>query len=302
MSYRVETVLKNVATKCGEGPHWEDSTQTLLFVDLDNGKIFRYNPVTGTNDMIQLNGCVGFVVPRSKGGLMVGLDRTFSALDWNTKTVTKMAEVDPGKSNNRMNDGKCDAKGRLWAGTMSKSLEDDQGNLYCLDTDGSVTKKVERTCISNGLAWSVDNTTMYFVDTTPRKVYAYNYDINTGNISNKRVAVDFDKVPEFKGHVPSPDGMTVDTDDNIWVACLGGGCMVKFDSRTGAALQKVSLPNATQITSAAWGGRNLDELYVTSLRKEIPDSELLTTNSLAGSLFRVTGLGVKGLPAYVYQG
>ncbi|XP_067677037.1 regucalcin-like [Haliotis asinina] len=299
--YTVETVLKNVATKCGEGPHWEDSTQTLLFVDLDIGKIFRYNPATRTNDMIQLNGCVGFVVPRSKGGFVIGLDRTFSTLDWNTKTVSKIAEVEPG-TNNRMNDGKCDSRGRLWAGTMSKTLEDFQGNLYCLDTDGTVTKKVEKTCISNGLAWSPDDTTMYFADTTPRKVYAFNYDINTGDISNKRVAVDFDKVPEFKGKVPSPDGMTIDTDGNIWVACLGGGCMAKFDPRTGAALQQVHLPDASQITSAAWGGKNLDELYVTSLRKDIPDSELHTVNSQAGSLFRVTGLGVKGIPAYVYQG
>ncbi|XP_067677038.1 regucalcin-like [Haliotis asinina] len=301
MSYNVETVLKNVATTVGEGPHWDDTTQTLLFVDINNGKIFRYNPGTGTNDMIQLNGTVGFVVPRSKGGLIVGLDNTFSAVDWNTKTVTKLAEVDSG-TNNRMNDGKCDPKGRLWGGTMSKTFNAGQANLYCLDVDGTLTKKVDRVTISNGLAWSPDNTIMYYIDTTPHKVYAYDYDINTGNISNQRVAVDFDAVPEFNGNVPGPDGMTIDTDGNLWVACFGGGMVAKFDPKTGAALQQVSLPNATKITSVAWGGKNLDELYVTSLRSGIPDSELQTTESLAGSLFRVTGLGVKGSPAYVYQG
>ncbi|XP_046330849.2 regucalcin-like [Haliotis rufescens] len=301
MSYKVETVLKNVATTVGEGPHWDDATQTLLFIDINNGKIFRYNPATGTNDMIQLNGAVGFVVPRSKGGLVVGLDLTISAVDWNTKTVTKLAEVDPG-SNNRMNDGKCDPKGRVWGGTMSKTFAPDQGNLYCLDIDGTLTKKVERVTISNGLAWSPDNTTMYYIDTTPHKVYAYDYDINTGNISNRRVAVDFDAVPEFKGNVPGPDGMTIDTDGNLWVACFGGGMVAKFDPKTGAALQQVSLPNATKITSVAWGGKNLDELYVTSLREGIPDSEFQTTESLAGSLFRVTGLNAKGSPANIYQG
>ncbi|XP_071118786.1 regucalcin-like [Haliotis cracherodii] len=301
MSYKVETVLKNVATTVGEGPHWDDATQTLLFIDIDNGKIFRYNPATGTNDMIQLNGAVGFVVPRSKGGLVVGLDLTISAVDWNTKTVTKLAEVDPG-SNNRMNDGKCDPKGRVWGGTMSKTFAPDQGNLYCLDIDGTLTKKVEHVTISNGLAWSPDNTTMYYIDTTPHKVYAYDYDINTGNISNRRVAVDFDAVPEFKGNVPGPDGMTIDTDGNLWVACFGGGMVAKFDPKTGAALQQVSLPNATKITSVAWGGKNLDELYVTSLRAGIPDSEFQTTESLAGSLFRVTGLNAKGSPANIYQG
>ncbi|XP_048256075.1 regucalcin-like [Haliotis rufescens] len=300
MSYKVETVLKNVASKVGEAPHWDDATQTLLFVDISNGQIFRYNPVTGTNDMIQLNGTVGFVVPRSKGGLVVGLDLTFSAVDWNTKTVTKLAEVDPGKSNNRMNDGKCDPKGRLWGGTWSKEAE--QGNLYCLDIDGTLTKKVEHVTVSNGLAWSPDNTTMYYNDSRPHKVYAFDYDINTGNISNQRVAVDFDAVPEFKGNVPGPDGMTIDTDGNLWVACFRGGMVAKFDPKTAAPLLQVSLPNATKITSVAWGGKNLDELYVTSLREGIPESEFQTTESLAGSLFRVTGLDAKGSPANIYQG
>ncbi|XP_071118120.1 regucalcin-like [Haliotis cracherodii] len=303
MSYKVETVLKDAASTIGESPHWDDATQTLLYVDILKGDVHRYDPVTGKVDFIHLVGDnVGFVVPRGKGGLVAGLGQAFVSVDWETKAVTKLAEVDPG-TNNKLNDGKCDARGRLWAGTIDRQLAPSKGKLYCMDTDGCVTKKDENLTISNGMAWSPDNKTMYFIDTTPREVYAYDYDIDTGNISSRRVVVNFKDIPELSGeNVIGPDGMTTDTDGNLWVACLNGGCVAKIEPNSGKLLQKVDIPDATRITSVCWGGKNHDELYVTSLKMHPTSARFPLIDSQDGSLFRVTGLGTRGAPAEVFRG
>ncbi|XP_046563962.1 regucalcin-like isoform X2 [Haliotis rubra] len=302
MSYKVETVLKEPVSTIGEGPHWDDATQTLLFVDIMKGDVHRYDPVTGKDDVITLDDVVGFVVPRSKGGLVIALGLAFASLDWETKTVTKLAETDPGTQNHRLNDGKCDPRGRVWGGTMDKEFAPREGGLYCLDTDGTLSKQDENFTISNGMAWSPDNKTMYFNDTTPREIYAYDYDIDTGKISNRRVLVNYRDIPELSGEeVFGPDGMTIDTEGNLWVACFNAGCVAKIDSKTGKLLQKVDIPNATRITSVCWGGKNHDELYVTSLKMQ-PNTSFTVRDTLDGALFRVTGLGARGAPADIYQG
>ncbi|XP_046563959.1 regucalcin-like isoform X2 [Haliotis rubra] len=302
MSYKVEIILKDTVSTIGEAPHWDDVTQTLLYVDMYNGEVHRYDPVTGEEDVLGLNGVLGFVVPRSKGGLVVGLGQAFAAVDWETKTVTKLAETDPGTQNHRLNDGKCDPRGRVWGGTMEDDFKLNEGSLYCLDTDGSVSRKQDKVTISNGLAWSPDNKTMYYIDTSPRQVYAYDFDIESGGISNRRVVGNFNDLPELSSKdVLGPDGMTIDTEGNLWVACFGGGCVAKIDPNTGKLLQKVDIPNATRITSVCWGGKNLDELYVTSLRMK-PNSKLTVIDTLDGAVFRVTGLGARGRPADVYRG
>ncbi|XP_046546967.1 regucalcin-like isoform X2 [Haliotis rubra] len=254
MPYKVETVLKDAVSTIGEAPHWDDATQTLLYVDILKGDIHRYDPANGKVDVLHLDGGVGFVnfvVPRKNGALVAGSGQAFVSVDWETKTVTKLAEVDPG-TNNKLNDGKCDARGRVWAGTLDGQLTPHKGNLYCLDIDGSVSKQDENFTTSNGMAWSPDNNTMYFIDTSPREVYAYDYDIEKGKI-----------------------------------------CKM---------LQKVDIPDAKRITSVCWGGKNLDELYLTTLKMHPTRAAFPVIDSLDGSLFRVTGLGVHGLPAEVYRG
>ncbi|XP_067678358.1 regucalcin-like [Haliotis asinina] len=302
MSYKVETVLKDAVSTIGESPHWDDATQTLLYVDILKGDIHRYDPANGKVDVLHLDGGVGFVLPRKKGGLLAGFGQAFVSVDWETKTVTKLAEVDLG-SNIKLNDGKCDARGRVWAGTLDWQLTPHKGSLYCLDIDGSVSKQDENFTIANGMAWSPDNKTMYFIDTTPREVYAYDYDIDTGKISNRRLVVNFNDIPELcSKDVMGPDGMTIDTEGNLWVACLQGGCVAKIEPQTGKLLQKVDIPDAKRITSVCWGGKNLDELYVTTLKMHPTRATFPVIDSLDGSLFRVTGLGAHGTPAEMYRG
>ncbi|PVD23866.1 hypothetical protein C0Q70_17140 [Pomacea canaliculata] len=299
----VETAIKNSCSTIGEGPHWDDASQSLLYVDIKALDVHRWNSVTGEDTKVHLKDTVSLVVPRRWGGYIVGLGRRLSLLEWETGTVTDITEVDR-ETGNRFNDGKCDAKGRLWAGTMGFEVkpafvEPAAGALYSLDLDRTVKKWLPGIHISNGLAWTEDNQTMFYIDSIPKKVYAFDYDLENGAISKQRTAVDL--TPYDIDTYGVPDGMTIDTEGKLWVACFGAGAVYKFDPETGKTLQCVKIP-AKQTTSVCWGGKNLDELYVTCARVGKPEEYYLKEEPLAGSVFRVTGLGAKGRPAYVYEG
>ncbi|XP_025110200.1 regucalcin-like [Pomacea canaliculata] len=296
LSLRVEVAIRNGAKHLAEGPHWDDVTQTLLYVDLTGHEVHRWNPVTKQNTKVTLNDNVTFVIPRKQGGLMVGLGRTISQLNWSSHAVTKIVEVDQG-TNNRFNDGKCDAKGRLWAEPQPTSAP--QGSLYSLDLHRTVRKQATNFHLSNGLAWTDDNRTMFFVDSPVRKVYAFDFDLEGGNISKKRVAIDMATAAPDIGGVP--DGMNIDMEGKLWVAFYDGGVIGRFDPVTGKHLQTLKFP-VTQVTSMCWGGRNHDELYVTSGRQGHPEEYFVQKEPLAGSVFRVTGSGYKGRAAHVYEG
>ncbi|XP_048763827.2 regucalcin-like [Ostrea edulis] len=299
----VEYILKNAAGLDGEGPHWDDVTGTLLYVDINGYAIHRYDAETGSDDKLELDGPVGFAVPARKGGLIASVGRSLVHVDWDTKKVTKLHEVEQGLQT-RFNDGKCDPKGRVWAGTMGPEEPDIEsmpkiGNLYCLDLDGSLHTLVRNIGISNGLAWNEDEKTMYYVDSTPRQIYRYSYDAATRQISNKKIIVDNrgDSLAE-KG---VPDGMTIDTEGKLWVACYLAGKVVQYDPETGKELQTVYIPSSKRITSCCFGGKNLDELYVTCSAYDVPKDEL-QKYPLSGSICRVSGLGVKGYKANIYEG
>lgn len=299
----VETLLECVTPTVGEGPHWDDFSQSLLFVDiLGNGGIYRWDSKSEKLEQYNFDTYVSFIVPCRKGGYLIGLGRTVSHFDWDTKTLTTVAKVEEGQ-NTRFNDAKCDASGRLWCGTMALEtspgvVEHHQGSLYSLELDGTIRKHKDKITISNGLAWSADNKTMYYIDSTPRKVWAYDFDLATGTMSNERIIIDFggqETIPDLG----FPDGMTIDTEGKLWIACFSVGKVIRFDPDTGNQLQTVSIP-ARRTTSCCWGGINLDELYVTSATYDMSEEEKGTP--LAGSVFRVKGLGFKGVPAYIYEG
>uniref|UniRef100_H2ZF67 Regucalcin n=1 Tax=Ciona savignyi TaxID=51511 RepID=H2ZF67_CIOSA len=171
-----------------------------------------------------------------------------------------------------------------------------QGKLYCLDTDRSVQTKICPVDISNGLSWTSDNKTMYYCDSLKKTIDAYDYDINTGEIGNMREAVRFDEKTDG-----IPDGHCIDADGNIWVAMFFTGQVIKADPRTGEKLQYVKVSDtALKTTSVCFGGQNFDEMYVTSARNK-PLMEPIE-NDLSGGLFKITGLGVRGLPANEYEG
>jgi sugar lactone lactonase YvrE len=195
---------------------------------------------------------------------------------------------------NRFNDGKCDPAGRFWAGTMR--IAEDQvgaGSLYCLDRDLTVRKMWEGITIANGIAWSSDAKTMYYIDTPTCAVAAFDYDLATGSIANRREII---RTPKEAGF---PDGMTIDAEGMLWVAYWQGWRVVRWDPSTGEMLATVELP-VERVTAPWFGGPNLDELYITTARIGLSD-EARAQQPLAGSLFRAR-VGVAGLPAFEFAG
>ena len=163
-------------------------------------------------------------------------------------------------------------------------------NLYCLDTDGTLSHKIGDVTNSNGICWTADASTMYYIDTPTKQVRAYDYDLESGDITNARVAVDTDKL----GYKDSPDGMTIDSEGMIWVAFCHGGCVGRFDPNSGTEIQRVDLP-CIETTACAFGGENLDRLFVTTGVKPGLDEPG------AGRVFVIDGLGVQGVPAFAYK-
>ncbi|XP_031163500.1 regucalcin isoform X2 [Sander lucioperca] len=297
-SVKVECVVKAGAL-IGEGPVWEESEQTLLFVDIAGHKIHRWSPTTNQMQSVETEDSVGFVVPRMSGGYVAGVGRCIVAVDWSTEMMTSLVEVDEDKPTNRLNDGKVDPTGRLLAGTMGKEerpaeVQKGQGSLFSMTSDLTVTRHLRQVDISNGLDWSLDQKTFFYIDSLSLTVDAFDYDPTTGNICNRRVVY---RLQEGEG---LPDGMAVDADGRLWVACYNGGRVINIDPATGVRVRSVSLP-VMKTTSCCFGGPGYSDLYVTSASLGLDQSER-REQPLAGHTFRVTGLGVKGRPSNSFSG
>ncbi|MFN8444830.1 MAG: SMP-30/gluconolactonase/LRE family protein [Caldilineaceae bacterium] len=287
------TLLVDIRALVGEGAIWEPQKKVLYWIDILSNMVYEYNPATGENKGYNVGQHVGTVVPRTSGGLMLSLYNGFASFDPESGKVTVIADPEADIPGNRFNDGKCDPAGRFWAGTMAYTNQTTQGSLYRLDTDLSVHKMLGDIAISNGIVWSLDNKTMYYIDTYAYNVRAYDYDLATGNISNERVVVEIAK--EMGG----PDGMAIDAEGMLWVAHFGGSTVRRWDPNSGKELDRIDLP-VTQITSCAFGGDDLSILYITSAATGL-DEQALAKQPLAGSLFRANP-GVKGAPTFAFAG
>jgi len=302
-SPKIEAVLKNCCKTCGEGPHWDPASNSLYYVDIVCGGVARWNSTTNETKRVEFDKAVGFAIPSDKGDVVFGYDKQICRvnLDAADPKMSSILSVEADKDT-RFNDAKCDAMGRLWAGTMGNEgdvpgvVKQGQGSLYSISQDLSIKHQVGGIDLSNGMDWTDDNSVMYFIDSVPRKVYAFDFNMADNSVSNQRTVVDFSqKTVEELG---LPDGMCIDCEGKIWVACFSASKVVRFDPQTGQAIQEVKLP-ATNITSVCFGGPNLDELYVTCSRYNCPN---LDSQPLAGSIFKVTGLGVKGRAPNNFKG
>jgi len=277
----------------GEGPIWDSNKQVLYWVNILENQVHEFDPATRKNRTVDVGENVGTVVVRKSGGLAVALKSGFATLDFETGKVTHITDPEADKPNNRFNDGKCDPAGRFWAGTMSYSVDKGAGSLYVLDKDHKAHKVVEGVTISNGIIWSLDHKTMYYIDSPNRTVDAFDYDVTTGHVTNRRPVILFPPGNDL------PDGMTIDEKGNLWVAHWEGSKVTCFDPHTGKVLETVYVP-ASRVTACAFGGKNLDELYITSARWGISE-EALTKEPLAGCLF-VVKPGVRGVKSDEYAG
>lgn len=288
-----------LAIKCnctiGEGPVWDEQTGKFYFVDNREWKAFCCNG-TKVEKMISFEKQLGFIVLREQGGLVAGMKDGYYFVDFDGAEPQFVVSPEPDRPDGRFNDGKVDPAGRVWGGTQTTNLDTGCGEvlpnsgLYSLDETLQVKKVLSGVIQGNGMGWSADTKKFYFIDTERFCVQEFDYDIERNELSNGRVCV---AVP---GEMGIPDGMTVDDEGNIWVALWGGHAVIKYDPRTGNILEKVEMP-VPNVTSCCFGGKNMDELYITTAALGTD----LEQYPLAGSVFKIKP-GVTGRPSYKFKG
>ena len=284
-----ECVLQARAT-LGEGPVWDSGRQVCWWVDITEGRLHQFDPASGRDEAFRMPEMVTTAVICTDGRLLLTLSRQLAVFDPKTAELTPVSAPIDAPDGVRFNDGACDQAGRFWVGTMHTKAVPHQGALFCYEAGCGLRRVIEPVTISNGLGWSPDGDTFYYVDTPTQQVAAFDFEPETGRVSNRRAVVE---VPPERG---CPDGLAVDRDGMLWVAEWGGARVVRWDPRTGQALQHVPLP-VTHVTSCAFGGPALDQLYITTAREGL-SAEALAAQPLAGGLFRVPTdtVGLEAVP------
>lgn len=282
--------LDNSTCLLGESPIWDAINERILWLDILKREIHQFSPSMQERKTVQLNKIPGCIALNSRGEMLAAVEDGFASVDVATGKLKMLAEVEKGNVDNRFNDGKYDASGRFWAGTMSMSGKPGAGNLYALETNGSVTLKIEGVGCSNGMAWSPDNSKFYYIDSPTKQVVSYDFDLDSGDISGKRVVINFSSADGI------PDGMTIDSEGMIWIALWDGWRIIRVNPVTGHMLESVSLP-VSKVTSCTFGGDQLQDLYITSARIGLTGVEL-KKQPLAGALFVIKNVGFQGFNTY----
>lgn len=285
------TIQKVIDLNCklGESPVWDAERSAICWVDITGQAIHEFNTASGRLNTVLMAQAVGCIALCDNGDLLAALKDGVVRVDRLTGTVQSVI-AGPERSlvTNRSNDGKCDAKGRFWFGTKSLNDEPQAGNVYCVADSGVCSLQIQDVTISNGIVWSDDYKTMYYIDTPTFMVAAYDYDLNTGSISNKRTVIE---IAEEEGF---PDGMTIDTEGMLWIAHWGGFQLARWNPFTGEKLFSFRLPVAN-VSSCTFGGPAYEDLYITTARSEAG----MNTDSMRseeGCLFVINNCGFKGLP------
>jgi sugar lactone lactonase YvrE len=289
------TCVLSAKAQIGEGPWWSAAEQRLYWVDILGKQVHVFDPATGKNVTQTLPDIVTSVAPRdgSKGGGLVVTMRTDIAYWDPTTSKLESVATPPERPGNRFNDGKCDRQGRLWAGTMGDvDWDAPVGNLYRFDGREAVRME-ENICCSNGLGWSPDSKVMYFTESFRHRIFAYDFDAAAGTLSNRRVFLTLE--PHESAF---PDGMTVDADGFVWCAQPMFGRIARYDPK-GKLERVIELP-VSRGTGVMFGGRDLDTLYVTTMRTTLSEAQL-DEEPLAGSLLAFKP-GVRGLAETPFVG
>jgi sugar lactone lactonase YvrE len=281
-------VAAQIGAALGESPVWDVDRQLLHFVDIFEQRIHQLDPVTGKVASIRVDGAPGAIALRRDTGYIagIGLDFTFVEGDGSLRPIARATAGD------RINDGKCDARGRFISGTMNNDRRPGAGAaLYQLGAAGKLTVLLSDVTLSNGLDWNLSNDVLYYIDTTTECVDAFDYDIETGLISDRRMFADLRPAPG------RPDGLTVDAEGGVWVAVARAGVIHRYDA-AGKLDHVVELPTPV-VTSCAFGGPDYSQLFVTTSRALL-SQEQQSGDRVAGDVLVIEGLGVRGRPPHRY--
>jgi sugar lactone lactonase YvrE len=258
----------------------------LYWVDIVRDQVHRFDPKTGEDESFDVGQNVGTVVLDEQERCILGLRHGIACLDPKTGQVWAIGEPKINEPGRRCNDGKCDPRGRFWAGTIVEQGLPASANLYCLDRDLKLSHKLSGITNSNGLCWSRAGTEFFYIDTPTRELALFDFDLESATLARRRV------LRRFEPELGSPDGMAIDAEDHLWVALWGGSKVQRVHPRTGLVDFEVVVP-ASQVTSCAFGGPDLRDLYITTARIGLSDAAL-ALEPQAGALFhaRVPHAGV----------
>jgi sugar lactone lactonase YvrE len=274
-------LAQDVRAEIGEGPVWDDRSGRLHWVDIRAGLVHRFSPMDGSDVVLDVGQPVGSLGLGTSGGLVLALRDGFGLMPAGGDRIARLIEVEKALTGNRMNDGRCDAAGRFWAGTMSASPDHvvGAGSLYRLEelaNSMSAVRVLGGLTVANGIDWSPDGRLMYYIDSPTQRIDVFDFDADSGAVSRRRPFVE---IPKADG---LPDGMLVDAEGGVWVALFRAGRVRRY-SPSAEVKQEIEVP-VTLVTSAAFAGPNLDDLYITTARHRLtPDERDRQTH--AGSLF-----------------
>ena len=268
--------LFEIQTNLGEGPIWNAAKNELYWVDINAGRFYKTTFPNGLVESFEIGQRLGALALRAEGGLVMAVQNGFGFFDEATQTFTLLDNfVADNHPKIRFNDGAVDPRGRFFAGTMDMTEKEALGKLYRLDKDHTLHQQEENIYISNGMGWSLDHQTFFYIDTLTHSVAAYDYDLATGNIANKRIFIQFTS-KEY------PDGMTIDSEGGFWIAFWGAAKIGHFDAN-GKRIEDISIP-ALQPTSCCFGGPDMTTLFITSAARGL-SSKQMKEMPLNGRLF-----------------
>lgn len=281
----VEPVVRG-ADRLGETPLWCERTGRLWWLDIERPKLQSFDPATGRHEAVGIDcAYLGTQALTRSGERLLGRDLELVTRSDETGEVRPFATVESG-FDNRLNDGRVDARGRFWVGTMDNALTRPNGSLYRVDPDGGVARIAGDVIVSNGIAFSPDGRTLYFTDTRRYRSWAFDLDLDDGVVTNRRLFADHSATGE------RPDGACVDVDGCLWTAFFAGGRIVRH--RPDGRIDRTIPMPVTNPTCLCFGGPDLKTLYVTTAAKFLTPQQL-ADEPLAGALFAVEGAG-QGLP------
>lgn len=289
------TAVGDVTMVLGEGPVWNAHDERLYMIDCVGSQMAAYAPKTGLTEVWSLPEYPGSYAFTPDGGVLMAFRRKLARVRLGHGNAELVAEFNSGIDFEieRINDGASDAQGRFWFGTMDRRLKQPIGHLYCLGLDGRVSIQGDGIVLSNGIAWNQAQTLLYHCDSGPGVIYAYDFDVATGQASHQRV---FAKLRD--GH-SSPDGCTLDAQGGLWVVEVGSGRLVRYNP-DGTIERRLDVP-VTRPTALAFGGPGMATLFMTSMTYDLSEAERKAQPD-AGRLFAITGTGCTGLPRPLYQG
>jgi sugar lactone lactonase YvrE len=284
---KVARLLYKIPCILGEGPVWHAERSSIFWVDIEGRTIFELEWESRELKEWHIPHRVSLILPGRKDRLILALQGGIAGFDLKTQELEWLADIEKDLPGNRCNDGGCDKRGRLWVGTMDLDFKEGAGSLYCVEKGFSPRRELGRVTISNGLAWSLDNKRAYHIDSPTQTVRSYLFDMDKGSLSFEKIAF---QIPETMG---TPDGMCIDKEGMLWVAHWGGFGVNRWNPASGEWIDRIEV-DAPNVSSCAFGGEQLDYLFITTARQQLTH-EVLEKYPDSGSLF-IAKLEVKGVP------